>query len=483
MHKHLSRRSFLKGVVAGTVVVGFDAHTRGWVTAAQAADRFATLPTLDGVLYVDDATRAAAADDFGHIISRTPLAVLRPGSVKDIVKLVRFARKHDLKVAARGQGHSTYGQPQVDAGVVIDMSALNTIHAIAPGRADVDAGVLWSSLLGETLKQGLTPPVLTDYIELSIGGTLSVGGIGGASHRYGVQADNVLELQVVTGEGKLETCSPTRNRDLFQVALAGLGQCGLIVRATVRLMPAATSARVFLLFYNDIAAFTADQQTLIADERFNYVEGQVVSSPGGGWQYMLEAASFFTPPAAPDNAALLSGLSDMRELAQITDQSYFDFANRLAPVVAFLKAVGAWGLPHPWFDVFVPGSKVNGYVGDIVATLTLADTGQGPVLLYPIKRERFTMPLFRLPDEPVAFLFDILRTAPPDPNVVAAMVASNRELFERDRDLGGNRYAIGAIPFTPDDWRQHFGSAWDTLVRAKRRYDPDNILTPGQNIF
>jgi cytokinin dehydrogenase len=409
--------------------------------------------------------------------------VLRPGSVKDIVKMVRFARKHYLKVAARGQGHSTYGQPQVDAGVVVDMNGLSTIHSIAADRADVDAGVLWSSLLVETLKQGLTPPVLTDYIELSVGGTLSVGGIGGTSHRYGVQADNVLELQVVTGEGKLERCSPTRNRDLFEVVLAGLGQCGLIVRATVRLIPAQTNARVFLLFYSDLATFTDDQQALIVDERFNYVEGQIVSSPGGGWQYMLEAASFWTPPAAPDNAALLSGLSDIRDLAQIEDRSYFDFANRLAPVVAFLKSIGVWYFPHPWFDVFVPGSKVNGYVGDIVASLTLADTGQGPVLLYPVKRERFTMPLFRVPDEPVTFLFDILRTAPPDPNVVAAMVASNRELFERDRDLGGNRYAIGAIPFSPDDWRQHFGSAWETLVQAKHRYDPDNILTPGQNIF
>ncbi len=45
------------------------------------------------------------------------------------------------------------------------------------------------------------PPVFTDYIELSIGGTLSLGGIGGTSYRYGVQVDNVLSLEVVTVMG------------------------------------------------------------------------------------------------------------------------------------------------------------------------------------------------------------------------------------------------------------------------------------------
>ena len=63
------------------------------------------------------------------------------------------------------------------------------------------------------------------------------------------------------------------------------------------------------------------------------------------------------------------------------------------------------------------------------------------------------------------------------------MVEANRVLFEQVRALGGNRYAIGAIPFSQADWRQHFGPVWPLLVEAKRRYDPDNILAPGQGIF
>jgi FAD/FMN-containing dehydrogenase len=36
---------------------------------------------------------------------------------------------------------------------------------------------------------------------------------------------------------------------------------------------------------------------------------------------------------------------------------------------------------------------------------------------------------------------------------------------------------------TPAKWRQHFGPHWEALVAAKRRYDPDRVLTPGQGFF
>lgn len=481
MTPKVSRRTFLK-VAAGLAVVGFDPTLRSWVTAAEAAPRALQLPAFDGTLLTDPASLQESADDFGHIIHRTPMAVLRPGSVADIQRLIGFARQNGIKLAGRGQAHSTYGQCQVSGGVVIDTSTFNTIE-IQSDRAVVGAGVLWSALAQAALARGLTPPVLTDYIELSVGGTLSVGGIGGMSHQYGVQADNVLELEVVTGAGERVICSPSREHDLFRAVLCGLGQCAVIVRATVRLVPAQRQVRVFNLYYDDIATFTDDQVKLVNSKRFDYLEGQVVAKPGGGWRFMLEAASYFSPPDLPNNDKLLKQLRDNRAEAVVSDVAYFDFLNRLAPTIAFLKQIGVWGFPHPWMDEFVPGSQVNSYVGEVLASLTLADTGQGPILLYPFRTNRIDAPLFRVPKEPVAFLFSILRTAPPDPAAVQRMVDSNRALYERNRDLGGTRYAIGAVPFTPQDWRRHFGKSWRDLLAAKRRYDPDNLLAPGQGIF
>src|SRR4030095_247652 len=111
--------------------------------------------------------------------------------------------------------------------VVIDMRSLRAVHSVSADRLDVDAGADWGAVVQAALSHGLTPPVLTAYLGLTVGGTLSIGGIGTTTFRHGAQVDHVRELQVVTGEGQVLTCSETRHRDLFEVALAGQGQCAI----------------------------------------------------------------------------------------------------------------------------------------------------------------------------------------------------------------------------------------------------------------
>jgi cytokinin dehydrogenase len=451
--------------------------------AASGSSRLSDVPALDGVLLTDPAVLAAAGDDFGHTVRRLPAAVLRPGSPDDVATMVRYASDHGLAVACRGCGHATDGQAQVSDGIVVDSGALATIHRIGPEGAWVDAGVTWRTLTAAALAEGLTPPTVTDYLDLSVGGTLSGAGVGGACHRHGTQIDNVLELEVVTGQGERRTCSPERDPELFDAVLGGLGQFAIIVRARLRLVPAMPMARVYQLTYPDLAAFTADATRLALDERFDHVQGQADAGERGGWTWHLLAASYHTPPDAPDDAGLLTGLRDSRAAAQVEDVPYAAFLARIDPVVELQRQMGVWGFPHPWFDVFLPASTVDAYVGEILTDLTIDDTGNGPVLLFPMRRSRLIRPFLRVPAEEVLFLFDILRTAPPDPVRVQAAIAANRRLFERARAVGGTRYCIGTLPFTAEDWSEHFGSLWPAFVRAKRAFDPANVLTPGQGTF
>lgn len=479
------RRQFLKAAAAGSLVLGFDPMQRCWITDAHAGGHSFGLPALDGLLSTQPEMLDAAADDFGHIVSKLPWAVLFPGSVDDIVAMVRFARRHRINVSMRGQGHSQFGQSQNEAGLVVQSSALATIHHIGSDSADVDAGVTWGELVTAAAVEGLTPPVLTDYLGLSVGGTLAVGGIGGAVQHHGLQTDNVLSLEVVTGRGQHLYCSPLVRPSLFYATLAGLGQAALIVRATVRLVPAHTDAQVLNLYYDDLATYVQDQLTLVSDGRFEYLEGQVVpNATGDGWRFMIEAVSYYSPPNVPDTATLLSGLQDNRSELVTTTQSYVDFAFRLNPFIEFLQQLGVWGLPHPWLSLWLPASETVAYVNDVLADLTLADTGEGPILLYPIKTALVNTPLYRLPNEAYAFAFNILRTAaPPTTQVVQQMLADNRALYDQAVAVGGTRYAIGAIPFEKRDWRRHFGRAWSMVARAKAHFDPKHILTPGQRIF
>jgi cytokinin dehydrogenase len=430
-----------------------------------------------------DAAPEAAADDFVH---RRPLAVLQPGDIDDIVVMIRFCNEHRIPVAARGQGHATNGQAQVADGLVIEMTSLDAI-SVGTDTAVVQAGARWSSLLLATLPHGLTPPVLTDYLELSVGGTLSVGGVGGASPHFGAQVDSVLELEVVTGAGERVTCSPARNPGLFHAVLAGLGQCAILVRATLRLVPAPRNVRHYILYYPSVEALTADQRLVQADGRFSFAEGEAQLDPNGpGWLYYLEAGAYYDS-VPPDDHALIGDLHYERGTEQIGDLGYYAFLDRLAPAVAFGESTGEWYDPHPWWNVFLPGSATDAFVSGVMARLTEADIGaSGVILLYPLRRQALRTPLLRVPDEPVIFLFAVLRTAAPDLGGALgaeAMLAGNRTLFEQAREAGGYQYPVGSIPMTQGDWRQHFGQQWPFLAAARRRYDPRGILAPGQGIF
>lgn len=390
-----------------------------------------------------------------------------------------------MKVAARGQGHSTYGRAMADGEIVLDMKTISRTHHVQSDRMVVDAGATWSTVLNATLAHGLTPPVLTNYLELSVGGTLAVGGIGGTTFRHGMQTDNVLALNVVTGDGRELTCSATSNSDLFDAVRAGLGQCGVITQATLRLMRAPERVRRFHLLYADLRSLAADQRIVLADGRFDHLQGTLLPDGGGAWRYQLEGIVFYDRHTIPDDKAVLAGLSDERGAAVISDLTYLEDVNAFARFENLLRSNGQWFNPHPWLLTFLRGSDAEQVAGEIVDGLTNEDVGPfGRVTYYPMLTKALRTPLVRLPDERVVFPFNLIRI--PETNDAAKveqMIARNRVLHDRIRSAGGVQYPVGAFPMSSSDWKEHFGSKWSLLHDAKRRYDPLDTLTPGYNVF
>ncbi len=94
----------------------------------------------DGEFLVDDGVRAEIGDDFGQIVRHEPAAVLRAGWTADVAALLRIAAAHGMPVAARGMGHSTYGQSQVAGGIADNrLSRMRRVTACRPmmqGYAD-----------------------------------------------------------------------------------------------------------------------------------------------------------------------------------------------------------------------------------------------------------------------------------------------------------------------------------------------------------
>lgn len=156
----------------------------------------------------------SAARDFGAVVSEAPIAVMRPGSAADIARLLDALSSSSegqgprAAVAARGAGHSLHGQAQARGGIVVETRALpRLVEVVRRGDrdgdggayADVGGGALWVEVLEECLRAGLAPRSWTDYLYLTVGGTLSNGGISGQAFKHGPQISNVLQLEVVTG--------------------------------------------------------------------------------------------------------------------------------------------------------------------------------------------------------------------------------------------------------------------------------------------
>ena len=102
------RTLLLSGIAAATAIQAASA------ARAQPAGK----PALDGEMHWDEAARAAAADDFGHIVHEMPNGVLRPASAKDVAATIRWAAERGGSFAAQGQRHSVFGRSMAHDGVL-----------------------------------------------------------------------------------------------------------------------------------------------------------------------------------------------------------------------------------------------------------------------------------------------------------------------------------------------------------------------------
>ncbi|MFI9388553.1 FAD-binding protein [Kutzneria sp. NPDC052558] len=436
--------------------------------------------TLTGRLRHDDAALTCAAVDFGGVAKRHPMAVLVPANATDIAQVVRFAADRGIPVSARGSAHSLYGQSLVSQGIVIDMKGLGTVHRVDGDQALVDAGASWRAVLAATLPHGLTPPVLPDFLDLSVGGTLSLGGIGGTSHRHGAQVDTVIELEVVTGTGEIVTCSRTSNVALFRAVLAGLGQCAIITRATIPLIAAPTHVQHTRTRYETTAELNAAQVARVDEGRTDYVEGLVTQDGEGGWLRWMETVAYL----GEGHALGESTIQDNGVVMESTTKSYFDFVNRLGDEAAFLADLGPQSQVRPYCTVFVPSGAVDAAV-DAALARPLSEVGeQGLYLVYPLRRSRLSTPLFRLPDDEVVFQFSVFRYAGSEATeVVEGMLAANRVMHAEALRCGGTLYPYSAVELDPQGWRDHWGEEWSFLEEAKASHDPQGVLGCGQGIF
>ncbi len=158
---------------------------------------------ITGEVRFDDGSRALYAVD-GSNYRQTPIGVVIPRTIDDVVQTVALARKYGAPLLPRGGGTSLAGQ-SCNVAVIIDFSKyLNQILEINSKEkyAWVQPGVVLDHLRKRANQFDLTfgpDPSTHEYCNL--GGMIGNNSCGVHSMMAGRTVDNVIELDILTYDG------------------------------------------------------------------------------------------------------------------------------------------------------------------------------------------------------------------------------------------------------------------------------------------
>ncbi|KAI1768459.1 hypothetical protein GGR53DRAFT_462427 [Hypoxylon sp. FL1150] len=163
---------------------------------------------------------------------------------EDVATTINFAQKHDVRLVIKNTGHDFLGKSTGKGGLSLWTHNLKSISieenytskAYTGPAIKIGAGLtgeevlVYASAAGYRVVSGDCPTVGI------AGGYSSGGGHGLLNGVYGLAADNVLEWEVVTADGRHLTASPTENADLYWALTGGgAGTYAVVLSMTAKL--------------------------------------------------------------------------------------------------------------------------------------------------------------------------------------------------------------------------------------------------------
>ena len=427
----------------------------------------------------DDGYEAARAVHNG-LIDRRPALIVRCDTACDVAAALALARRAGLEVSIRGGGHNVAGRAVTDGGVMIDLAEMKGI-AIDPDRATATAegGVIWGELNEAAAEHGLA--VTGGAVSgTGIAGYTLGGGLGWLMAKYGLAADNVLSVELVTADGEVLQVDAFSHPDLFWALRGGGGNFGVATSFTYRLHPLQTIvggliahpidvAPELLRFYREAVAGAPDDLTVFA--------GLVHALDGSGAK-LSALVAFHTGEAAD------------------AERDLEPFKTWGSPLI-----VEVGPMPYPVMNTILdagfPAGSLNYWLSSFTRGL--------PDELIDIAAERFAT----VPSPMTSILLEhfhgavtrvgVTETAVPhrdrgwnllipsvwtDPRDSEANIAWSRETFAAMRPhFGSGRWLNYLGDDQADDAiRAAYGPNYGRLGEVKRRYDPDNVFHLNHNI-
>jgi len=145
--------------------------------------------------------------------------------------------------------------------------------------AEVEGMTTYETLVRETLKHNLAPAVVPELKSITVGGAFSGIGIETSSFRYGFVHETFLEIEVLLGDGRIVTASPTENSDLFYGFPNTYGTLGYVLKAKLMLFPAKSYVEIVRQKYTDGRKFLEEMSNMGMQQRkvrnWDFIEGVI----------------------------------------------------------------------------------------------------------------------------------------------------------------------------------------------------------------
>ena len=168
------------------------------------------------------ASRHAAASRLRHAYAAIP-----PGTA------IRLAKSTSNLFRYRDQGGPGL--------VTLDVSAFSSVLAVDPATRTAIVGGMttYEDLVDATLRHGLMPLVVPQLKTITIGGAVSGLGIESSSLRNGLPHESVLEMEILTGDGRVLTAAPdnAEHAALYWGFPNSYGTLGYVLWLTISLEP------------------------------------------------------------------------------------------------------------------------------------------------------------------------------------------------------------------------------------------------------
>ncbi len=178
-----------------------------------------------------------ARQAFNLAVDQRPDLVAYPGDADEVAALVRGAREQGLRIAAQRTGHNADPIDWERPAMLLRTDAMQGVEIDAVNRtARVRGGARWLDVIDDASQMGLAA-LHGSARDIGIAGYSLGGGVGWLGRKYGMQANSVTAIELVTADGELVRADHQNEPELFWALRGGGGNFGIVTALEFDLFP------------------------------------------------------------------------------------------------------------------------------------------------------------------------------------------------------------------------------------------------------